>query len=83
MAEVCNFDNRYNEDGVVRSSRKIVEEFGGIETIMKKLGTNPKTGIPKSEVEERRRVFGPNFFPPPHIKSMWELIMENFEDTIN
>ena len=27
--------------------------------------------------------FGPNSFPPPKIKTLWELIMENFDDQIN
>ena len=51
--------------------------------MMEKLQTKQKTGISPSDVERRRKVFGPNFFPPPHIKSLWELIMENFEDKIN
>jgi Ca2+ transporting ATPase len=27
--------------------------------------------------------FGPNAFQPPHIKSIWELVKENFDDRIN
>ena len=27
--------------------------------------------------------FGENSFPPPHIKSLWELVMDNFDETIN
>lgn len=27
--------------------------------------------------------YGTNTFPPPHLKSIFELIMENFEDRIN
>jgi len=38
-----------------------------------------KTGT----IESRKEHFGENNFPPPYIKSIWELIMENFEDTIN
>jgi magnesium-transporting ATPase (P-type) len=86
LAKVCNYDNRYAEDPskpLIISSKLIVEKYGGVEGIMKKLGTNPKTGISPDEVEERRRIFGENFFPPPHIKSFFELVMENFEDTIN
>lgn len=61
----------------------IVEDFGGIDNIMQKLGTKPKTGISPDDVERRKKAFGPNYFPPPHIKSLCELIMENFEDQIN
>ena len=32
---------------------------------------------------ERISVYGENSFPPPHIKSLWELVMENFDDPIN
>ena len=61
----------------------IVEDFGGIDNIMQKLGTKPKTGISPDDVERRKKAFGPNYFPPPHIKSLCELIMENFDDQIN
>ena len=27
--------------------------------------------------------FGENSFPPPHIKSLWELVLDNFDETIN
>jgi Ca2+-transporting ATPase len=49
------------------------------------LGTNLKTGIPgnKSDMAERILVYGENSFPPPYIKSLWELVMENFDDPIN
>jgi Ca2+-transporting ATPase len=65
------------------SSDMIVNKLGGIDTILKKLGTKPKTGISPDDVERRKKAFGANFFPPPHIKSLCELIMENFEDKIN
>jgi len=44
-----------------------------------------KTGIPgdAKDAAERKRVYGVNSFPPPHIKSIGELIMENFDDPIN
>ena len=34
-------------------------------------------------MEARIRVYGPNSFPPPKIKSLYELVMENFDDPIN
>ena len=67
------------------SSGLIVEKHYGIDSIMNKLKTHPKSGIQgtKQDLDERQRVFGPNYFPPPHIKSLWELVMENFDDRIN
>jgi magnesium-transporting ATPase (P-type) len=52
---------------------------------MKSLECDPKKGIvgTKADTDERIRVYGGNFFPPPHIKSLYELVMENFDDKIN
>lgn len=86
LAEVCILDNHYkmpSNPNIVISSNMIVNDFKGIDNIMKKLGTKPKTGISPDDVERRKKAFGPNYFPPPHIKSLCELIMENFEDKIN
>jgi Ca2+-transporting ATPase len=49
------------------------------------LGTNLKTGIPgdKKDLAERIHVYGENSFPPPKIKTLMELVMENFDDPIN
>lgn len=63
----------------------IVEKFGGLENIVSSLHTNTKLGITGDarDIEERRRVYGRNAFPPPRIRTLVELIMENFDDTIN
>jgi len=63
----------------------IMEKFGGKEGLMEALFTNPKTGIEgsKEDIKDRRRIYGQNSFAPPHIKTIGELIMENFEDRIN
>jgi magnesium-transporting ATPase (P-type) len=63
----------------------IVEEFGGVENLMQKLNCNPQTGIEGSsrDLLERQKLYGENRFPPPKIKTIWELIMENFDDSIN
>ena len=58
----------------------IIEKYASIDEIMEKLQTKQKTGISPNDVERRKKAFGPNFFPPPHIKSLYELVMENFED---
>lgn len=63
----------------------IQEDFGGIESIAAKLFTNLKSGIrgTKDDIDERQRIYGKNSFPPPKIKTILELIAENFDDTIN
>ena len=48
------------------------------------LGTDLKSGLDPSEVNDRRRkVYGVNYFKPPRIKTVMELVMENFDDKIN
>ena len=79
-------DNRYEKDGVANtkiSSDLIVNKFGGIANLAEGLGTNMKTGINASTIHERQRIYGKNSFPPPQIKTILELIAENFDDFIN
>lgn len=61
----------------------IMKDFGGVEALVKGLNSDEKKGIPTSEVALRQRVYGSNKFPPPKIKTLCELIMENFDDPIN
>lgn len=86
LAAICHLDNHYPDtDGTIISSKMIVEENGGIHKICSVLETDPRRGVQpnESELQERKDFFGVNFFPPPKIKSIMELIMENFDDTIN
>jgi Ca2+-transporting ATPase len=88
LAFICNLDNHFKEDNdsdMIISSRMIVEEFGGIQKICSDLRSDPKHGLRESQAENQSRVtfYGRNGFDPPKIKTIWELIMENFEDTIN
>lgn len=87
LARICHTDSSHKDpaDGKVISSKLILEDHGGYEGLASKLQTSLETGIgsdPK-ELTERRSHFGPNSFPPPKIKSIYELVMENFEDPIN
>jgi len=54
-----------------------------LEKLIKDLESDPATGIDPSTIERRKRIHGANAFKPPEIKSLWELIMENFDDPIN
>jgi magnesium-transporting ATPase (P-type) len=90
LADVCNLDNHYKEEksnhpNRVISSRMIVEEFGGAIAICGGLHTDPRSGISDnaSEMKERITVYGRNAFAPPKIKTIGELVMENFDDPIN
>jgi magnesium-transporting ATPase (P-type) len=90
LADICNLDNHYREEkgshpNRIISAKMIVEDFGGPAAICRSLHTNPRSGLSdnQAEMEERIRVYGRNAFAPPKIKTIWELIMENFDDPIN
>ena len=83
-------DNRYSSKelgGEVKiSSDLIVNKLKGVQAIADGLKTDLKTGIKgksESDLAERHRLYGMNSFPPPKIKTIWELVLENFEDKIN
>ena len=61
----------------------IIEKFGGVEGLIQGLESDEATGIDPSSVKHRKLVHGTNMFPPPPIKSLCELILENFNDPIN
>jgi len=91
MASVCHTDathtDKDDKEAPERlvSSRLILEKFGGYDGIANRLKTNLLTGHSgsKEEIAARKAHFGANSFPPPKIKSIWELVMENFDDPIN
>lgn len=90
IADIVILDNHYKDEksdhpNRVISSRMIVEDFGGPNILCGGLCTDPRAGVQDSakEMEERRRIYGVNAFAPPKIKTIWELVMENFDDPIN
>jgi len=81
-----NLDNHHkdpNNADMVLSSKMIIEDFEGFETIARELKCDLKKGIEPHTIKDRINDFGPNAFQPPHIKSIWELVKENFDDAIN
>jgi len=88
LAYISHTDNhakvKEGED-LIRSSKMIMEDFEGIDKLLEDLGTDPNTGIKDFQATKAGRVEhnGTNAFIPPKIKTLYELIMENFEDTIN
>jgi len=80
-------DLRYPDaEGHIKSSKALIAEFGSLEKLAGRLGTDLKTGLDKptpADIAIRQEHFGKNSFEPPKLKGIWELIMENFEDFIN
>jgi len=67
------------------NAETIVHEFGGIQNIVDGLLTNTTTGISgtKQDIADRHRIYGKNFFPPPKIKTLSEILLDGFKDPIN
>jgi magnesium-transporting ATPase (P-type) len=60
-----------------------MNDFGGVDGLVAGLESNEDTGIDPSTIAKRKQCHGTNAFPPPKIKTLCELIMENFNDPIN
>ena len=82
LKTISSLDNQHNDHGGRESLRLIVEEFGGIDNLMAGLESS-ELGVKPDSVAKRRQIHGTNSFPPPKIKGLCELIMENFHDPIN
>jgi len=69
----------------ILSSGMIQETYGGLGAIAEMLGVDTDVGlIPgKDDSEGRKAAFGNNEFPPGKIRTLCELILENFNDRIN
>jgi len=53
-----------------------------LSTLLQTLGTNPKTGLSSKEVEKRFAFHGPNSLITPPDKSLFHLILEQFDDRL-
>lgn len=82
LKKISDLDNQH-ADKAPRESSKIIMGMGGVEGLIAGLNSNAKTGISADSAAGRRNAHGSNAFPPPEIKGLCELIMENFKDTIN
>ena len=86
LKELVDYDSHAKDsENTYLSSRILIEELHGIEALASALNTDLRLGITGDEKDfiARMEIFGENSFPPPHIKSLWELVMDNFDETIN
>ncbi|EAT42936.1 AAEL005561-PA [Aedes aegypti] len=65
-----------------REGVSIVNEYGGVHEICKKLYTHPNDGLSgsKADIEHRRETFGSNTIPPKPPKSFLMLVWEALQD---
>jgi len=66
------------------SLHNLQENFRGVEALAKDLNSDTRNGIDGSQRDIARRIqlFGDNKNRPRKIKTLWELVAENFEDFI-
>lgn len=86
LMDIVSYENRKTvEGGVMKASSEIIMDMGGASKIAQGLQTSLSVGIEGSEadIQQRQKDYGNNFFPPPEIKSLYEIVMENFDDPIN
>jgi len=50
--------------------------------VLKYFGVQPELGLTKEQVEEAQKKYGPNELPAEEGKSLWALIVEQFEDLL-
>lgn len=53
-----------------------------VDSCVKELKTNLKTGLTDAEVEKRLKEYGPNELEAEESESLWEKIKEQFEDLL-
>lgn len=65
-----------------REGVSIINEYGGVHDICKKLYTHPNDGLSgsKADIEHRRETFGSNTIPPKPPKSFLMLVWEALQD---
>ncbi|XP_058829245.1 plasma membrane calcium-transporting ATPase 1 isoform X2 [Topomyia yanbarensis] len=65
-----------------REGVAIVNEYGGVHEICRKLYTSPNEGLSgsKADIEHRRETFGSNIIPPKPPKSFLTLVWEALQD---
>jgi Ca2+-transporting ATPase len=61
-------------------NKKVLEELGGIDTLMKLIGVNMQNGLTKEQVLTMRAKFGTNVFPESPMDSYLSMLLEALTD---
>ena len=64
------------------SNKDNLEGLGGIDVLVKKIGSHSQHGLTHLQVQEMRKKFGTNEFPESPMNSFLQLFFESFEDAI-
>jgi len=68
---------------VSQSLYELQNDYEGVKGVIASLRSDVNNGIhAESDLDERKKHFGENKDKPRKIKTLWELILENFEDCI-
>ena len=78
--ELTHLMTLYKERDSTNADLKLLEEYGGIESIMKKLKTNPTNGI--TSLEFREEDFGSNNIYQEEIPTFFYFLLDAFNDSM-
>ncbi|KRY99898.1 Plasma membrane calcium-transporting ATPase 3, partial [Trichinella zimbabwensis] len=60
---------------------KIVQDYGDMKELCRRLKTSPTHGLSDpSDIERRRQIFGANYIPPQKPKAFLQLVWEALQD---
>jgi hypothetical protein len=63
-----------------KENRECLDSLGGVEVLMRKLGTSMEAGLTPADVLKMREKFGRNAFPESPMKAFFELFFEALQD---
>ncbi len=61
-------------------NRKVLEDLGGIDSLVELMGLNIQTGLTKDQVNKMRAKFGENVYPESPMDSYFELLLDSLSD---
>ena len=70
-----------NVEQASESNKANLDELGGIDGLVKKIGTNAETGLTASQVLSLREKFGANIFPASPLIPYYQLLFNALSDT--
>ena len=78
--EIRDLTKLINEPQALSLNLAHLKAAGGVQAVVKVLGTDPDVGASDASIEKRRMLFGSNTLPSTPRKSFWQLFVDTFDD---
>jgi magnesium-transporting ATPase (P-type) len=78
--EIRDLTKLINEPQALPLNLAHLKAAGGVQALVKVLGTDPDAGASDASIEKRRALFGSNTLPSTPRKSFWQLFVDTFDD---